>query len=139
MNLLTADDFNAWNGVAPFSATVNGVGHQSVAGGTTYGFAGGYNIIKAFSGPKNYFYLKLTNVYAGNVYNMGSFDIERTCFYKDSVNGITYYGNLGNVGQVYIIRNDSANITGKFHFQALSALNGSLINVASGYFNVNKY
>lgn len=139
MNLLTADDFNAWDGTAPLSAKVNGVGYQALSSGTTYDFVAGFNIIKAYTNSKDYFYLKLSNVYAGNVYNMGSLEQDRTCYFKDSTNGVTYYGNLGNVGQVYIIRNDSANITGKFHFQALSAMNGILVNVSSGYFNVNKY
>lgn len=139
MNLLTADDFNAWDGTPPLSAKVNGVGYQALSTATTYDFVGGFNIIKAFTNSKDYFYLKMANVYAGNVYNMGSLEQDRTCYFRDSTNGVTYYGNLGNVGQVYITRNDSANISGKFHFQALSAMNGILINVSTGYFNVNKY
>ena len=143
LNLLTKDEFT-WSGTPPLSAKVNGVAFQAQQANFYFGFDTGNNRIYAYRGSDSVgFTLRLKDVYADNVYNFQYGSTLRMGTYRsDSARGPLYYSYLGNVGQVYIVRNDTAapwTIEGKFHFQALTAINGKLINVSEGYFKFNKF
>ena len=99
------------------------------------------NVITAVAGVSHVFQMDLTDVYTNNIYPMGYTITNRYMEYTDSIptGPISYHSYYGNVGQVQIIRNDAARIIGRFHFQALDKLNGTVINVSQGWFNVRKF
>ncbi|PQJ09207.1 hypothetical protein CJD36_020695 [Flavipsychrobacter stenotrophus] len=137
---LDSAGFN-WSGTDAISANVNG--NYFNVDSTKTGFflgSGGTNIITGYISPGRGFRFELNDVYATNIYPLGLNNVYRYMMYSDSIgsSAITYYSNLGNVGQVQILRNDPLRIIGKFHFQALNMANGTVINVSNGWFNIKK-
>lgn len=130
-----------WTGTDAVSAYVNGTYVHIDSPAVTYDFQSGTNIIVASTGGNKGFRMELADVYGNNIYNMGLNIYSRVMYYNDTIDNaaVKFYSYFGNVGQVQILRNDPDRIIGKFHFQALTATNGMLINVSKGWFNVRKY
>jgi hypothetical protein len=49
----------------------------------------------------------------------------------------TYSSLAGNSGELYMLQNDTAVISGKFYFQGVDTA-GNIVSVLNGYFNVPK-
>jgi hypothetical protein len=138
-----------WTGTDALSAKINGAFFNSDSAHTSWFLdTAGYNYISGLTGISHGFVLRFRNVYAGNLYTFGTlnarYNTERICVYYDSVDKPRAYSSaLGNVGEVYIIENDSSHTTksrikGKFYFQAIDGT-GKIVNVTEGWFNVKKY
>jgi hypothetical protein len=138
--LLDSAGFN-WSGTNSISANINGnffnVDSTKVNFNLT---ATGTNVITGYLSPGRGLRFELNEVYANNIYPLGYNNKYRLMEYHDSVgtNAVTYYSYFGNVGQVQILRNDPLRIIGRFHFQALNMVNGTVINVSNGWFNIGK-
>ena len=145
-NVLTIDQFS-WGGTDAISCKINGVYYNVDSAHTTWGLdTAGYNVITGFTGIAHGLILRMKNVYGGALYNFGTLNLANSnntlrsmIFYDSMATGPKAYSSaIGNIGQVYILQNDSSRIKGKFHFQALDSIGGNVINVSEGWFNVNK-
>lgn len=139
-NLLDSAAFN-WSGTDAISANING--NFFNVDSTKTGFiltSGGTNVITGYISPGHGLRFDLNEVYGNNIYPLGYNNSYRAMSFQDSLpTGVkTYYSYFGNVGQVQIIRNDPQRIIGRFHFQALNMLNGDVVNVSNGWFNIRK-
>lgn len=130
-----------WTGADAVTAYVNGNYVHMDSPIVHYDFLSGTNVITAYPSPNKGFRIELNGVYANNIYPLGLNNYTNVMVYLDSVANlpVSFYSFFGNVGQVQIIRNDPDRIMGRFHFQALTGVNGTLINVSKGWFNVRKY
>jgi hypothetical protein len=149
---LTSSQFT-WGGTDPMSANING----SYWVADTAGFAldslfanelVGYN---AGKGSSLAFYL--SDVWGGNLYNMGYHKYNLYGVYVDFTDSTSgnvfsnkasvtssphnYYSYIGNSGEVKITENDSAYIKGLFYFQGVNS-KGQIVNVTNGYFKIAK-
>lgn len=143
LNPLKSNQFS-WSGTPPFSATVNG--QSWVADSVGWALDTGFNYIYAKKG-NSVIMVGLRGVYAVNLYDMGYQQFERFSWYTDSMMGSFYSfsffnpkfysSSLGNSGEVYVTENDSAFLKGEFYFQGKN-INGDIICIDNGYFNVPK-
>lgn len=140
LNTLDSATFE-WTGQDAVSAYVNGTYFHADSTQANWVLAtGGVNVITAFTSLTHGFIMSMSGVYGNNIYNMGYTVTNPMIAYTDSIptGPITYYSYFGNVGQVEIVRNDAQRIIGRFHFQALNQVGGSVINVSNGWFNLHK-
>jgi hypothetical protein len=135
---LKAGEFT-WSGTDPVSLSLNGAPWVADTAYFFYIDSAGTNLVWAKNGNK-VLYLLMKNTWSNNVYNMGFKQYDVLGIYMDSFSassGGWYQSALGNSGEVYMIENDSARITGKFYFQGVNA-SGAINNVTNGYFNISK-
>lgn len=139
LDVLDSAGFN-WSGTDAVSAYVNGNFVHIDSTQAYFTFTGGANVINAYYGISRGFSLHLEDVYGNNIYPMGYSITNRYITFSDSLatGPINYFSYYGNVGQVQIIRNDPTRIVGRFHFQGLDKINGTLINVSNGWFSLHK-
>lgn len=137
---LEYDAFN-WGGTDPLSCSINGVPFVGDSATTTFGLdTSGSNVIMSVKDGVKGMTLVLGEAYGGNVYPMFYKQYTRYAIFRDSLfDPYQYYSYWGNVGQIQIVRNDSARIIGRFYFQACNGMDsGTLVNVTNGWFNVGK-
>ncbi len=138
--VLDSAGFN-WTGTDAISANINGNFFNVDSTKVSFSLSPtGTNIITGYISPGRGLRLELNDVYATNIYPLGLNNTYRLMMYQDSIgaNAVTYYSNLGNVGQVQILRNDPQRIIGKFHFQALDTSKTLVLSVTNGWFNIGK-
>jgi hypothetical protein len=134
---LESDEFT-WSGNDPVSADINGA--HWIADWSYYTIDSTWaNIITAGKGSQ-VMYIYLRDVWKDNLYDIGYKVPSRYIKWSDSVNHeyVTFYSNLGNSGAVFMTRNDSAGIAGKFYFTGVS-LSGQVINLTNGHFSREKW
>ena len=140
LNLLDSAQFN-WGGTDPVSASINGAGYTADSASTVFSLdASGTNIITAYvNGTQKGFVMRLRNVYAGNIYNFSRASNDTSMIFQDSSAApYQFYSQLGNIGQVLILRNDPQRIIGRFQFLAYNSIGGTAVAVTNGWFNVHK-
>ena len=140
MDLLDSAGFS-WSGTDAISANINGNFFNVDSTKTSFTLTStGTNVITGYVTPGHGLRFELNEVYGNNIYPLGYNNTYRAMMFQDSVgsSAVTYYSYFGNVGQVQILRNDPQRIIGKFHFQALNMVNGTVINVSNGWFNIGK-
>jgi hypothetical protein len=134
-----------WSGTAPISATINGVNWVADAGSVVYNYAGGWNEFSGSVGGKKIMSFWMNNVWAGEMFWMGSANGSQYIQYADSANesGRLVYSSFNAIqgtGAVSIITNDTGatgHLIGLFFFTGLDS-NGRSIVVTNGYFNILK-
>lgn len=133
---LTSAEYT-WGGDEPLSADING-SHWK-ADDISFGLdTSGANVIIATKGH-SFMSFRLSDVWGGNVYDMGYQDNKRSVYYSDSGSNAmgVYRSNLGNSGGLKITRNDSSAIVGQFYFKGVNAY-GQEISIRNGYFKIVK-
>jgi len=136
LNPLKYNQFT-WAGTAEFSVNING--SQWVADTAYVAFVDSLqtNVVFAQKG-KSIIVMDLSNVWGGNVYNMGNKVYSCYAAYSDSLYSPTPYESaLGNSGEVCMNVNDSIAFNGQFYFQGVSPT-GTVYNFSNGYFNLTK-
>jgi len=123
--------------------TINGSPFSSNDSGTLWALdTAGTNVMTGITGKSGKVVaLLLKNVYAGNIYNMGS-KIKSTFALTADLDTLyrelhVHYSYFGNSGEVQILENDATAIRGTFYFQAIDSL-GDVQNVSDGYFWIKK-
>ncbi len=151
IDALTSKDQFSWSGSGAFSVKLNGVPFSADSSMVSWSLdTGGYNIITAMPSPGHIITMYFKDVYGGNIYTFGTLQkVSNNLRYvvvDDTSSGshAVYSSQLGNIGQVYLSRNDSAtgflpHISGKFWFQALDKPGGTIMNASEGYFDIKKY
>ncbi len=99
----------------------------------------GADYITAIFGSGKSMYLSLIDNYAGNVWNFIRYNQYQSGLWIDTARRKPFTTVLGNVGQIYMVRNDGGRISGRFYFQALDSVSGNVINAEKGFFNLPKY
>ena len=137
LNPLKYNQFT-WAGTAEFSVNING--SQWVADTAYVAFVDSLqtNYVYAQKGS-NLVKMWLSNVWGGNVYNMGFKVYSCIAQYTDSISSISgyYISALGNSGEFCMNTNDSIAFNGQFYFQGVNSI-GTVYNFSNGYFNLTK-
>jgi len=136
LNPLKYNQFT-WAGTSKFSVSINGTTWSTDSAYYYWNDSLQTNQIFAYNG-KNYIVMDLSNVWAGNVYNMGYKVYSCYAAFYDSLYSPTPYESaLGNSGEVCMNVNDSIAFNGQFYFQGVSPT-GTVYNFSNGYFNLTK-
>ena len=135
---LTAAEFT-WSGQEPLSADINGVHWKADA--VTFGLdSTGANIMIATSASGGkMMYFRLSDVWSGNLYDLEFKNVKRWSYYADSVGSLLgyYRSDLGNSGEIKIVENDSAVISGLFYYEGVTP-GGQIASIKNGYFKIIK-
>jgi hypothetical protein len=137
LNQLKAEDFN-WKGTDPVSLDINGT--RWVATWAAWGLDSNGDYIMATGGGKTLF-MSISDSWPNNLYTLANLNLKRWAYWIDSTNNTyqLYFSDLGNSGQLFMNRNDSAVIKGLFHFKGVAKYENKVINITNGYFNIQKY
>lgn len=138
---LTSGEFT-WGGTGKFSVKVNG---SFVSTDSAYWHLDttGANEINAFTKDGKWIRLHLKDTYGGNLYNMGFKQYNTYCQYLIGIDTTNFTYTFcespkGNSGGLFMNRNDSALIEGRFYCQTVSAT-GVITNLTEGYFKLDKF
>lgn len=144
LNPLKADQFT-WSGSGLFSVKING--NLWVADTAYYWLdTNGVNRIYAYKDSfRQEITLYLANTWSGNLYNMGPKQYNMLATWIPNTLAIVidpktgfYMSALGNVGQMYMVTNDTMTYNGRFYCQTVSP-EGDIVNLSEGYFNLTKW
>ena len=144
LNLLDNAGFNSqWTDSTPtISAYINGV-FMNIDSSHCAWFRGSISGCDSIIGvnPNGAgIMLNLHFAYAGNILNIRDTTSRNFAQYFTSTPFKVYNTtNLGNVGQVQMLRNDNLRMIGRFYYQCLDSVSGNVVNVSNGYFNIHKY
>ena len=135
LNPLKANQFT-WSGSIPFSAVVNGALWVADTAWTYIDTSGAGNIEAVKYATDGVFLIHYPNSWGGNLYNMG-YEQPRTALFADSVGGKyeVYYSVLGNSGELYLTKNVTDTLIGKFYFQGVGP-DSTLVNITDGYIDL---
>lgn len=148
LNPLTSSQFN-WVGISPMSVKINGGALQKMDTAWYYlDTKSGFNYIVGMKGAKKVA-LRLFDVWGNNMYMLTYKDTAtRLVELADSVkikvgdstvNTLNIWStHFGNSGEIKILRNDSATISGMFYCQ-LADTAGAVTNISEGYFTLPKF
>jgi len=133
-----------WTGTGTMSAVIDGVPWAADTNttffiqDTTVYFVEGFTHLTT-PAISQAMIVKVTNAYAGNVYDLSSTGYYQNGIWLDSATNGNYwfYSASGNVGQMKLLEEDSLHVKGLFYFQGISPT-GKIVNVTKGYFNVKK-
>ncbi len=150
IDALTSSDQFSWSGSGAFSVKLNGVPFSADSSQCSwYLDTGGYNIITAMPSAGHVVTMYFKEVYGNQIYTFGTLNKYNNLRYVivyDTASGsrAVYSSIYGNIGQVYVSRNDSngaflPHIAGKFWFQSLDKPGGTVMNASEGYFDIKKY